>query len=51
MWIRIRIGDRFNGILGSGSRRAKITHRNRKKFINLIFLGSECSFLRAEGFL
>jgi hypothetical protein len=28
---------------GSGSRRAKITHKNRKKIINLIFLSAVCS--------
>jgi hypothetical protein len=28
LWIRI--GSGFNGIPGSGSRRAKMTHKNRK---------------------
>ncbi len=32
-----------------GSRRAKITHKNRKKLINLIFWTAGCSLLRAEG--
>jgi hypothetical protein len=35
---------------GSGSWRAKITHKNRKKLTNLIFLSAGCSLLRAEGF-
>jgi hypothetical protein len=35
---------------GSGSRRAKMTHRHRKKLTNLIFLSGGWSLLRAEGF-
>jgi hypothetical protein len=35
---------------GSGSRRAKITHKNRKKFRIFMFLSTGCSLLRAEGF-
>ncbi len=34
----------------SGSRTAKITHKNRKMLINLIFWSAVCSLLRAEGF-
>ncbi len=34
----------------SGSRRAKMTHKDRKKSINFIFLSAGCSLLRAEGF-
>jgi hypothetical protein len=34
---------------GSGSRRAKITHKNRKKLRNFMFKSSGCSLLRAEG--
>jgi hypothetical protein len=30
--IRIRIGSGFNRVSGSGSRRAKMTHKSRKKF-------------------
>ncbi len=40
--VRIRIG--------SGSRRAKITHKNRKKWRYFIFWNVGCSILRAEGF-
>ncbi len=40
IWIRIRIGSRFNGVPGSGSRRAKMTHKHRKKLINFIFLSA-----------
>jgi hypothetical protein len=32
----------------SGSRRAKMTHKHRKKLIN--FMDAGCSLLRAEGF-
>jgi hypothetical protein len=36
---------------GSGSRRAKMTHKNRKKSRILMFLSTTgCSLLRAEGF-
>jgi hypothetical protein len=35
---------------GSGSRRAKATHKSRKNLRNFMFLSAECSFLRAEGF-
>ncbi len=34
---------------GSGSRRAKMTHKSRKKFKNFMFWSVGCSFLRAEG--
>ncbi len=38
--IRIRIGSGFNRVSGSGSGfgRAKMTHKSRKKFNNLLFL-------------
>jgi hypothetical protein len=35
---------------GSGSRRAKLIHENRKKSRIFMFLNTGCSFLRAEGF-
>jgi hypothetical protein len=35
---------------GSGSRRAKMAHKNRKKSGIFMFLSSGCSLLRAEGF-
>jgi hypothetical protein len=35
---------------GSGSRRAKMTHKNRKKSRIFMFLSTECSLFRAEGF-
>jgi hypothetical protein len=35
---------------GSGSRRAKMTHKNRKKSEIFMFLSTGCSLLRAEGF-
>jgi hypothetical protein len=35
---------------GSGSRRAKMTHKNRKKSSIFMFLSTGCSLLRAEGF-
>jgi hypothetical protein len=35
---------------GSGSRRAKIIHKNRKKSRIFMFLSTGFSFLRAEGF-
>jgi hypothetical protein len=37
-------------VSGPGSRRAKITQKNRKKIIIFIFLSAGCSLLRAEGF-
>ncbi len=27
-----------------------MTHKNKKKLINIIFLGAGCSLLKAEGF-
>jgi hypothetical protein len=39
-----------NGGSGTGSRRAKMTHKNRKKSRIYIFLSTGCSLLRAEGF-
>ncbi len=35
---------------GSGSRRAKMTHKSRKKYRILMFWSAGCSLLRAEGF-
>ncbi len=35
---------------GSGSRRAKMTHKKRKKSRIFMFLGTGCSLLRAEAF-
>jgi hypothetical protein len=35
---------------GSGSRRAKMTHKDRKKSRIFMFLSTGCSLLRAEGF-
>jgi hypothetical protein len=35
---------------GSGPRRTNMTHKNRKKLINFIFVSAGCSLLRAEGF-
>ncbi len=35
---------------GSGSRRAKMTHKNRKKHRIFMFWSAGCSLLRAEGF-
>ncbi len=35
---------------GSGSRRAKMTHKNRRKSKIFMFLSTGCSLLRAEGF-
>jgi hypothetical protein len=48
---RIRIGLGFNqvGGSGSGSRRAKMTHK-LKKLRNVMFSSAGCSLLRAEGF-
>jgi len=37
-------------VAGSGSRRAKMTHKNRKKSRIFMFLSTGCSLLRAEGF-
>ncbi len=45
----MRIGSGFNGVSGSGSRRAKMTHKNRRMSINFIFWSAGCSLLRAEG--
>ncbi len=45
---RIRIWSGFNQV--SGSRSAKMTHKNRKKLGNFMFLSTECSLLRVEGF-
>jgi hypothetical protein len=49
LWIRIRIGSGFNGVpgSGSGSRRAKMTHKKDNKFN---FLSAVCFLLRAEVF-
>ncbi len=43
--IRIRIGSGFNQVTGSGSgsRRAKMTHKSRKKFRNFMFWSAGCS--------
>jgi hypothetical protein len=41
-WIRIN--------LSCGSRRAKMTHKNKKKSRIFMFLSTGCSLLRAEGF-
>ncbi len=35
---------------GSRSRRAKMTHKSRKKLRNFMFWSAGCSLLRAEGF-
>jgi hypothetical protein len=35
---------------GSGSRRAKMTHKNRKNYRIFMFCSAGCSLLRAEGF-
>jgi hypothetical protein len=35
---------------GSGSRRAKMTHKNRKKYRMFMFWSAGCSLLRTEGF-
>jgi hypothetical protein len=48
--IRIRIKSIRSVDQESGSLRAKMTHENRKKFINFMFLSAGCSLLRAEGF-
>jgi hypothetical protein len=34
----------------SGSSRAKVAHKNRKKLRNFMFRSAGCSLLRAEGF-
>jgi hypothetical protein len=34
---------------GFGSRKAKMTHKHRKKLINFIFGSAGCSLLRSEG--
>ncbi len=45
-------GSGFNQVCGSGFgfRRAKITHKNRKKLRNFMFGSAGCSLLRAESF-
>ncbi len=43
-WIRINLS------CGSGSSRAKMTHKNRKKARIFMFSCTGCSLLRAEGF-
>jgi hypothetical protein len=35
---------------GSGSSRAKMTHKNRRKLINFMFLSAGCYLLRSEGY-
>jgi hypothetical protein len=35
--LRIRIGSGFNLVSGSGSRRAKMTHKRRKNFSKFMF--------------
>ncbi len=40
----------FGSGSGSESRRAKMTHKNRKKSRIFMFLSTGCSLLRAEGF-
>jgi hypothetical protein len=35
---------------GSGSRRAKMAHKNRKKSRIFMFLSTGCSLVRVEGF-
>jgi hypothetical protein len=49
-WIWIRIGSVFNQVSGSGSRRAKMTHKKRKKTSNFMISSAGCFLLRAEGF-
>ncbi len=60
-WIRIKIlgfwwpknnhvSDPYPDPLGSGSRKAKMTHKNRKKYRIFMFWSAGCSLLRAEGF-
>jgi hypothetical protein len=46
----IRIQWSPGSISGSGSRRAIMTLKNRRKFIKLISGSAGCSLLRAEGF-
>jgi hypothetical protein len=52
--IWIRIGSGFNQVsgFGSGSRRAKMTHKNRKSYEISCFEAVDvlCSLLRGEGF-
>ncbi len=45
-----RIGFEFNQVRGFGPRRAKMTHKTRKKLGNFMFWSAGCSLLRAEGF-
>ena len=49
LWIRIQNGFRFNGVSGpvSPSRRAKMTHKHRKKLINFLLL--KCWMFSIEG--
>ncbi len=47
---RIRIGSGFNHFSGSGSRSAKMAHKNRKKLRSFMFWCAWCSLLRIEGF-
>ncbi len=48
--IRIRMRIRLIWVAGSGSRRAKMTHKKRRKWRNFLFWIAGCSLLRAEGF-
>ncbi len=48
--IRIRIGSGFNRVSGSGSRRAKMTHKSRNFFLKFMFWSVGWPLLRAEGF-
>jgi hypothetical protein len=50
MWVRIRIGSRFNGDHGSESKRAKMTHKNRK-VLNVLFFGLKASPVAGRPFL
>ncbi len=43
-------GSAFISNCGSGSRRAKMTHKNRKKYRIFMFWSAGCFLLRAEGF-
>jgi len=60
LWIRIRIGFGLNGVpgSGSGSRRAKMTHTNRKssqisffEVLNVFFWGMKASFVAWTSFI
>jgi hypothetical protein len=37
LWIRIQTGSGVNGVSGSGCRRAKMTHKNKKRVIKFNF--------------